>query len=31
MIKKTICFDIDGVICTTKGIDCRKSKPIKKY
>ena len=30
MIKKTICFDIDGVICTTKGIDYRKSKPIKK-
>lgn len=28
--KKIICFDIDGVICQTKSLDYRKSKPIKK-
>ena len=27
---KTFCFDIDGVICTTKGNDYKNSKPIKK-
>jgi len=26
---KTICFDIDNVICLTKGSNYRKSKPIK--
>jgi hypothetical protein len=28
--KKIICFDIDGVICKTKGLNYLKSKPIKK-
>lgn len=28
--KKTICIDIDGVICKTIGNNYRKSKPIKK-
>ena len=27
---KTICFDIDNVICFTKGSNYRKSRPIKK-
>ena len=27
---KTICFDIDNVICLTKGSNYRKSRPIKK-
>ena len=26
----TICFDIDGVICKTEGLNYLKSKPIKK-
>lgn len=30
MKKKVICFDIDGVICKTKSLDYRKSKPLKK-
>ena len=30
MIKKTICFDIDGVICETTLGNYKKSKPIKK-
>ncbi len=30
MKKKTICFDLDGVICKTKGIDYKNSIPIKK-
>lgn len=29
-MKKIICFDIDGVICQTKSLEYRKSKPIKK-
>lgn len=29
-IKKTICFDIDGVVCNTKGLQYRFSTPIKK-
>ena len=29
-IKKTICFDIDGVICRTIGNNYKDSKPIKK-
>ena len=28
-MKKVICFDIDGVICKTKGNNYKKSKPIK--
>jgi hypothetical protein len=28
--KKIICFDIDGVICKTEGLNYLKSKPIKK-
>ena len=28
--KKTICFDIDGVICKTKNSNYKNSKPIKK-
>ena len=28
--KKTICFDIDGVICETKNGNYKNSKPIKK-
>jgi CMP-N,N'-diacetyllegionaminic acid synthase len=28
--KKIICFDIDGVICTTYGLNYKKSKSIKK-
>lgn len=28
--KKTICFDIDGVICKTKNGNYKNSKPIKK-
>ena len=27
---KIICFDIDGVICTTNGLNYKKGKPIKK-
>ena len=27
--KRIICFDIDGVICTTKGNNYKNSKPIK--
>ena len=27
---KTICFDIDNVICLTKGSNYKKSRPIKK-
>lgn len=30
MKKKIICFDLDGVICKTKGIDYKNSVPIKK-
>lgn len=30
MKKKIICFDLDGVICKTKGISYKNSKPIKK-
>ena len=30
MKKKTICFDIDGVICTTNKSEYHKSKPKKK-
>ena len=30
MKKKTICFDIDGVICVTKKSNYKKSTPIKK-
>ena len=30
MIKKKICFDIDGVICKTKKNNYKSSKPIKK-
>jgi hypothetical protein len=30
MKKKIICFDIDGVICRTVGLDYHKSKPILK-
>ena len=29
-IKKTICFDLDGVLCLTKGNNYLLSKPIKK-
>ena len=29
-IKKILCFDLDGVICKTKGSDYINSKPIKK-
>ena len=28
--KKIICFDLDGVICITKGGDYNNSKPIRK-
>lgn len=28
--KKIVCFDIDGVICKTNGLNYRNSKPIKK-
>ena len=28
--KVIICFDIDGVICNTKGLNYKNSKPIKK-
>jgi len=30
MKKKIICFDLEGVICTTKGTDYKNSLPIKK-
>lgn len=30
MKKIVLCFDIDGVICFSKGLDYKKSKPIKK-
>jgi len=30
MIKKKICFDIDGVICNSNSNDYKKSRPIKK-
>tara|TARA_B100001029_G_C14692146_1_gene250387 strand:- start:61 stop:408 length:348 start_codon:yes stop_codon:yes gene_type:complete len=30
MKKKTICFDIDGIICSTSNGNYHKSKPIKK-
>lgn len=30
MKKKTICFDIDGVVCKTQGNNYSKSKPIEK-
>ena len=30
MKKKTICFDIDGIICSTKKSDYENSTPIKK-
>jgi len=29
-MKKKYCFDIDGVICRTKGVDYKNSRPIKK-